>query len=150
MESAGLLRLRWQGKDYEVPAPVPGSMGSASAHSIVSKRLSIPQHRLKLIIKGKNYGADDTAALLEHQRLSGLPVMVVGTASEDQLDSIPRQVAAGKASALEAFTSLPGLLWGLIYAAWSFIWLFVSSCFMKHQRPQIIEEQERNLHQPEF
>ena len=53
MDAVGLLRVKWQGQIYDLPAPAAGvGARTFSAHDAVAGRFNIPRDRLKLVVKG--------------------------------------------------------------------------------------------------
>jgi hypothetical protein len=113
-----------------------------SIHLKLAAHYGIPLDRLKLLVRGKQYGRDENQALIDAHLSSNSPIMVVGTASELQLDSTQNVVRNGKNAIVDFIISLPGWLWFLINSIIQFVWTFFSSMFVKHT-PQPLDRQQQ-------
>jgi len=125
--SGTCARFKYLGKIHELP--LPGDR--INLHDVASSYFGIPSARMKLIVKGKAYTSENSAALLEAHLSSGIVIMVVGTQARDHLDSTQKRIKAGRETVLSILVGLPGLLWGCISAFVLFCWLFVKSMFVK-------------------
>jgi hypothetical protein len=98
MDSIGLVKVKWQGNDYEVPAPAGRGQ---TFHSSVASQFGIPPTRLKLLLKGRAFSAAESADLVQQAAASGATVLVLGTAAAEHLDSIQSRVRSGRAATNE-------------------------------------------------
>jgi len=99
MESVGLVKVTWKGKDYELPAPT-GS--GRTLHAEVASQFGIPLSRLKMLLKGRTFPPSESAELVHEATSSGSRIMVLGTAASDHLDSMQNRARYGSAAATDA------------------------------------------------
>ena len=124
------VQLKWRGQEYQIEKPTPGR----TLHEAVSRQFNIPRSRLKLILKGKAFDDISSDDLVREQLRTGLPVMVLGTASGRQLDSTRNRARLLRHDLAISLRALPGTLSGLLLAALNVCWLFVSSLFVPSRR----------------
>lgn len=77
-----IITLKWRGLEHSFEIPLRGSL-----HEAVVSRFDIPRDRLKLILRGKTFGPEESAELISESILSKTPIMVIGSPSVEQLDS---------------------------------------------------------------
>jgi hypothetical protein len=101
MESIGLIKVKWQGIDYELP--VSSSRGQ-TLHAAIATKFGIPPTRLKLLLKSRAFAPAESAELVQQAAATGSTVLVLGTAAVDHLDSMQNRARSGCAVAVELIT----------------------------------------------
>lgn len=102
-----------------------------SIHKRVAAHFGIPIKRLKLLVRGKQYSIDENQALIDIHLSTHSPIMIVGTASELQIDSTQNIVRDSKNAFFSFIMTLPSLLWWFLSTLFHIISTFFGSMFVK-------------------
>ena len=119
-----MIRVKYRGEEVSIPRPSRGK----AIHRVVALQFSIPVHRVKLIFRGKTYPeAQSDELMFAACEANAPPIMVLGTASSEQLDSRQARLRHGRQWILTTGAQLPWRLWELIYSIFKFILHFFTS-----------------------
>ena len=119
-----MIRVKYRGEEQHVLAPEPGT---TTLHRLLAARFNIPVLRIKLILRGKSYPETKSDELVAAAAQENAPaVFVLGTSSQDQLDSPAARARQGRQWLFNLATELPFRIWALLCTIFSFV-LHVSS-----------------------